>query len=176
MLTKILFVLVLLLLGIGLLASRKPDSFRVERSGLVPQSPDAVYARIVSFPAWKDWSPWEELDPEMQHTYGGMSGAVGSNFAWKGNGKAGAGKMTLTEAEPGRRIAIQLDFEKPFEAHNQVVFTLVPEGAGTRVTWAMSGPSPFISKVFTLFFNMDRAIGADFEKGLAKLAATAKAG
>jgi hypothetical protein len=38
----------------------------------------------------------------------------------------------------------------------------------------MSGPSPFISKLFTLFFNMDKAVGADFERGLAKLAATTK--
>ena len=110
----------------------------------------------------------------MQHTYGGLAGAVGSNFAWKGNGKAGAGKMTLTAVVPGKSATIQLDFEKPFEAHNEVVFTFTPEGDGTRVTWVMSGPSPFISKVFTLFFNMDRAIGADFEKGLAKLAATTK--
>lgn len=174
MILKALFVFLLIIVVLGVVASRKPDSFRVERSGLVPATPDAVYARVISFPAWKEWSPWEELDPNMQHTYGGMDGAIGSNFAWVGNGKAGSGKMTLTEAEPGKRAAIQLDFSKPFEAHNQVVFTFVPEGDGTRVTWTMSGPSPFISKFFTLFFNMDRAIGADFEKGLAKLAATTK--
>jgi hypothetical protein len=67
-----------------------------------------------------------------------------------------------------------LDFTKPFEAHNQILFTLTPEGDGTRVTWTMSGPSPFITKLFTLFFNMDKSVGADFERGLAKLAATTK--
>lgn len=174
MIAKILFVLVIALVVLGLLAARKPDTFRVERSGLVPAPPEAVYARIISFPAWKEWSPWEELDPNMKHTYGGMDGAIGSNFSWVGNGKAGAGKMTLTGAEPSKSVSIQLDFSKPFEAHNQVEFTLVPEGDGTRVTWAMSGPSPFISKVFTLFFNMDKVVGADFEKGIAKMAATTK--
>jgi hypothetical protein len=38
----------------------------------------------------------------------------------------------------------------------------------------MSGPSPFITKLFTLFVNMDKTVGADFERGLAKLAATTK--
>jgi hypothetical protein len=174
MLLKALFVLLLILIALGAVASQKPDSFKVERSGLVPASPAAVFERIVNFPSWKEWSPWEEYDPNMQHTYGGMQGAIGSNFSWVGDGKAGAGKMTLTAVEPGKSATIQLDFTKPFEAHNQILFTLTPEGDGTRVTWTMSGPSPFISKLFTLFINMDKAVGADFERGLAKLAATTK--
>ena len=174
MILKALFVLLLILIALGAVASQKPDTFKVERSGLVPAPPASVYARLISFPAWKEWSPWEEYDPNMKHTYGGMEGAIGSNFAWVGDGKAGAGKMILTAAEPGKSVAIQLDFTKPFEAHNQILFTLAPEGDGTLVTWTMSGPSPFITKFFTLFFNMDKTVGADFERGLAKLAATTK--
>jgi len=37
------------------------------------------------------------------------------------------------------------------------------------VTWVMAGPSPYISKLMGLFFNMDKLIGADFETGLANL-------
>ena len=38
----------------------------------------------------------------------------------------------------------------------------------------MSGDSNFVHKVFGLFMNIDKMIGAEFEKGLASLKATAE--
>jgi hypothetical protein len=72
------------------------------------------------------------------------------------------------------RVTLKLDFVKPFEAHNQVDFTLEPKGGATEVTWAMNGPMPFISKVITLFVDMDHMVGGDFEAGLANLKALAE--
>jgi hypothetical protein len=42
-------------------------------------------------------------------------------------------------------------------------------GDSTNVTWAIHGPSPYMSKVMGIFLNMDRMIGKDFETGLAAL-------
>jgi hypothetical protein len=53
-------------------------------------------------------------------------------------------------------------------------FTLQPKGGTTSVTWAMHGPSPYISKLIGIFFNIDRMIGKDFEAGLANLKAIAE--
>jgi hypothetical protein len=64
---------------------------------------------------------------------------------------------------------MKLDFTSPMEAHNRADFTLVPAGDSTNVTWAMSGPSPYISKVMGTVFSMDRMVGSEFEKGLADL-------
>ena len=58
-------------------------------------------------------------------------------------------------------------FVKPFETHNIVDFTLQPQGDSTNVTWDMHGPNLYIGKVMSLFFNMDRVVGKDFETGLA---------
>jgi hypothetical protein len=58
---------------------------------------------------------------------------------------------------------------KPFEAHNTVDFTLEARGDTTQVTWAIHGPSPFMSKVMGMVLNMDTMIGKDFEAGLADL-------
>ena len=71
-------------------------------------------------------------------------------------------------------MKIKLDFLKPFEAHNTAEFTLEDRGGTTHVTWAMYGPSPFMSKVMGLFFNMDAMIGKDFETGLANLKSAAE--
>jgi hypothetical protein len=38
----------------------------------------------------------------------------------------------------------------------------------------MRGPSPYISKLMGLFFDMDRMIGKDFEAGLANLKTVAE--
>lgn len=37
------------------------------------------------------------------------------------------------------------------------------------MTWSMFGPMPYISKVMSVFFDMDKMIGTDFEVGLANL-------
>jgi hypothetical protein len=82
--------------------------------------------------------------------------------------------MEITETSPSR-IAIRLDFSKPFEGHNVAEFTFEPKGASTNVTWAMHGPSSYLHKIMGLFLNLDRMIGNDFEAGLVNLRTLAEA-
>jgi hypothetical protein len=70
-------------------------------------------------------------------------------------------------------VLIKLDFYKPFEAHNTTEFTIAADGEGSRVTWAMYGPQPFMARLMGIFFSMEKMVGPDFEAGLAKLAAAA---
>ena len=56
------------------------------------------------------------------------------------------------------------------EGSTEVQFTFAPEGAGTKVTWAMQGKKPFIGKIMGLFMDCEKMCGDDFEKGLANLA------
>jgi hypothetical protein len=78
--------------------------------------------------------------------------------------------MEVTDAAPSR-VALDLDFIKPFEAHNKVVFTLTPKGDATEVNWAMQGPVPYMAKIVHVFMDMDGMVGKDFEAGLANLKA-----
>jgi len=50
-----------------------------------------------------------------------------------------------------------------------------PNGDATTVTWSVSGPSPYVTKVMSVFFSMDDIVGKDFEKGLASLKTVAEA-
>ena len=43
------------------------------------------------------------------------------------------------------------------------------------VTWSMEGKNNFLSKAFCLFVNMDKMVGADFDKGLADMKEIAEA-
>jgi hypothetical protein len=82
--------------------------------------------------------------------------------------------MEILESAPSSKITIKLDFIKPFEGHDTTVYTLEPQGDSTKVTWTMSGPMPFVSKVMCVFVSMDSMIGKDFESGLANLKSLAE--
>lgn len=171
----ILGVLVFLVAAVLVAAALQPDSFRIERSISVNASPDKVFSLIDDFHAWGSWSPWEKLDPGLRRTHGGPPSGKGAVYEWEGNPKVGSGRMEILECSRPSRLLIKLDFLKPFEAHNQAEFTLVAEGASTRVTWAMTGPQAFPMKLMGLFMNMDRMVGSDFEKGLASIKQIAEA-
>lgn len=147
----------------------KPNSFRLQRSITIQAPADAIYPLIDDFHNWPLWSPWEKLDTSMQRTYSGETAGAGAVYDWSGTGKAGTGRMAITEAVPSSRLLIALDFFKPFKASNMAEFTLQPQDGGTVVTWAMYGPSPFISKLMSTIFNMETTVGPDFEAGLQSL-------
>jgi hypothetical protein len=159
--------------GILLYAATKPDSFRVQRTVLVNAPADRILPLIADLKAWPQWSPYEKKDPAMKRTYGAVTAGEGATYAWEGDKNVGQGGMEIVESGP-RKIVIKLDFLKPFEAHNIAEFLLEPKGDSTSVTWAMYGPSPFMSKVIGTFMNFDDMIGRDFEKGLADLKAAAE--
>jgi len=62
-------------------------------------------------------------------------------------------------------------------ATNTATFTFAPsaDGRGTKVTWAMDGRHSFAGKAFTLFMNMDKMVGTDFERGLAAIKSASEA-
>jgi uncharacterized protein YndB with AHSA1/START domain len=154
-----------------ILASTKPDTFRVQRSATVAAPPEAIFPHLNDFHRWSAWSPYEHRDPAMKRTFSGPATGTGAVYEWDGNKNVGAGRMEVVEVSPNARLAMNLDMLKPFKAHNKAEFTLVPQGNATVVTWAMHGPAPFLTKVMQVFCSMDRMVGTDFEAGLAKLKA-----
>ena len=172
----ILSLLFVALLGaIVVLASLKPDAFRVTRSATIAAPADAVFAHLVDFHRWNAWSPWAKRDPAAKNSFDGPDSGVGSSFAWAGNSKVGAGKMTIEECIRDESLRIRLEFERPMQAVNRASFELKPEGEATRVTWSMAGKNNFYAKLFSLVVDMDKMIGKDFEEGLGNLKALAEA-
>ena len=169
----ILIVLAVAVAAVLAFAATKPDNFSVQRSASIKAPPEKISGVLSDFRGWQAWSPFEKMDPAMQRNFSGAEKGKGAVYAWSGNGQAGAGRMEITEASASR-VALNLDFTKPMEGHNKVVFTLAPKGDATEVTWAMNGPLPYISKVIQVFCDMDAMIGQYFETGLANLKALAE--
>ena len=172
MLETIAIVAIILVIAIAvvlILASTKPDSFRVQRSLPIKAPPETLFALINDFHRWGNWSPWETRDPAMKRSFSGPSSGTGAVYAWEGNRNVGSGRMEILESSAPSKIVIKLDFFKPFEGHNTAEFTLLPRADATTVDWVMHGPAPFLSKVMQVFMNFDTMIGRDFEQGLANL-------
>ena len=168
MLKKILIAVAAAIAVLAVFIATRPDEYKVARSVTVAAPAAVAYQQVADFHNWEAWSPWAKLDPGMKTEYGGPAAGTGATYHWVGD-KVGEGRMTITGARPGSEIAVKLDFLKPMEETAATTFLFAPDGAGTKVTWAMAGKLGFIGKAMCLVKDMDKMIGPDFEKGLASL-------
>jgi uncharacterized protein YndB with AHSA1/START domain len=163
----VIFLLVAAPFLVMAIAVTQPASYQLQRSISVSAPPAEVYAAIVDFHRWQGWSPWARLDPNQKTTVAGEG--LGAVYTWSGDDRVGAGRMTIIEALPNSKVAIKLEFLRPWESTNETSFLVVPEGAGSRLTWIMKGTHGYLGRAMSIFLNMEKMLGPDFEKGLAAL-------
>src|SRR4051794_1408677 len=132
MATKILVGVAVVLVVLVILVATRASTFGVVRSIAVAAPPEMVFERVNDFRAWRAWSPWEKIDPDMKRTLGGPAAGEGATYAWVGNGQVGSGSMTIMRSERPSRIDIRLDFVKPFKGTNQARWTFEPAADGGR--------------------------------------------
>lgn len=155
------------------------STYSVERTSRIPAAPTVVHDLVADFRQWSRWSPWEDLDPDLQRTYSGAERGTGAVYEWSGNKKAGEGRMEITsDTAPGPgdtpgEVVIDLQFLKPFKSRNVTTFTLTPVGEETDVRWHMRGPRPLLMRLFSFLMDPEKFVGKDFEKGLARMQAAA---
>jgi hypothetical protein len=175
MVLKIALVVAVIVVVLVVVVATRPSEFRIARTASISAPAPAVFAQVNDFRSWAAWNPWATLDPAMQQTYEGALAGAGAIYAWSGNKQVGAGRMTIAESRPSERIGIKMEFLKPFAATSYAEFTFKPEGDQTVVTWSMAGDNNFMAKALHLFMNMDRMIGGQFDKGLARMKSVVEA-
>jgi len=173
MFKRIAIAIVVLIAGVLLYASTRPDNYHVERSVLIKAAPDKIFAYINDFHRWDEWTPYNK-DPAMKKTYSGSASGKGARYAWEGNRDVGQGEITLADSTLPSKLVFDLHMMKPFEGRNVASFSLAAAGDATRVTWSLDDKHNLFLKTLTLFMNMDSMIGKDFEVGLARLKTAAE--
>ena len=150
-------------------------SYTVERSITMKAPAPRVHGLVDDFHQWTKWSPWEDLDPELQRTYSGPDQGVGAHYAWTGNRKAGAGSMEITGSTP-EEIVDAPALPQAVQVHqHRLRFSFDAGRRGyTNVSWRMDGEQTGLMSSSARFMNMDKLVGPDFEKGLARLKAAAE--
>ncbi|BAX81501.1 SRPBCC family protein [Labilibaculum antarcticum] len=164
-------ILLYILLGLGLLVAIihfiAPKTYHVERKIVVSANIDTVFKSLCSLKDQQVWSPWGSKDPDMIVEYNGTDGELGSTSHWIGNKEVGEGEQEITKIEPTSYIETELRFLKPFESTSTGFFAIKRVAEGTEVTWGFKGNNTFPTTLMMVFMNIDKAIGPDFEKGLA---------
>lgn len=165
---KLLAGLVLLLAGVFVIGGLfLPDKTHVERSIDIARPPQQVFDFLNGFARFQEWSPWgPDFDPSQVTTLSGPPSGVGAQLSWTGH-KAGSGSQTILASDPPRQIDIALDFGPQGKAIAH--YTLSAAEVGTRLVWSfdVDAEGRFADRWMGLLF--ERLIGADYEKGLARL-------
>ena len=146
-----------------------PATTHVERSATIDAPAAEVFATLNSFERFNKWSPWFEMDPNAKYTYTGPSSGVGARIAWEGSPAVGSGSQEILESVLDERIVSANDFGG---MKAKATYVLSPERDGTRITWSLDsehGYNPIYRWLGAL--ALDRMVGPDYEKGLAKLKA-----
>ena len=172
-LLTLLGLIVLAALVIALIASQRPDTFRVSRSASIAAPADKLFPLINNLREFDTWNPYSQKDPQMKSSYSGPAHGAGARSDFESK-KAGTGSLEIVQATPPSEVKMRLNMTAPMKADNTVIFTLAPQGNATQATWTMEGPAPFLAKCMGVIFNMDKMVGADFDAGLANLKARAE--
>ena len=138
-----LAIIVAVVLAIVIYLATLDGNFNVRRSREIEASPEAVFAAIVDFKSWPQWSPWLIHEPDTKIVYSDNYQQEGGNYSWDGK-VVGAGKLSHVNIRPPARIEQQIEFTRPFRAVNQVNWEFEDRGERTLVTWEMVGRMPFL--------------------------------
>lgn len=154
---------------IVLLALVAPKNYHVSRSIKINRPKAEVFEYLKSVKNQDNWSPWKSKDPDMKQEFIGEDGTVGFISKWEGNKQVGTGEQEIKNIVEGDRIETELRFFKPWKSQSDAYIKTTDSDGGTEVTWGFSGVNKVPINIMMLFFNMDKAVGKDFEEGLSKL-------
>lgn len=150
-----------------------PRRWSVERSVVIAGPPSRIHPYVSSLKRWSEWSPWtKERDAVARFNLSGPESGVGAGSSWLGP-VVGRGSIVIVEDDPKSGVTLEerLESETP-NATGRLSYAR--EGASTRVTWTDEGTLPSSAGGFYRG-QVERAIGADLERALAKLKATVEA-
>jgi Polyketide cyclase / dehydrase and lipid transport len=145
--------------------------FKLEREVLINKPKQTVFDYLKYLKNHDNFTVWASTDPKMKKEYTGTDGMVGFSSAWESNHKrVGHGKQTITAIKDGEEVAMQIHFLKPWDNVANAYFKIESAGDNqTKVKWGIYNDVKYPMKVMQLFMNMEKMIGKDFDKGLAKL-------
>ena len=145
-----------------LLSACKKD-FAVERTITIDAPSETVWNQVKYFKNWSNWSPWYAKDSTMTMEYTGTDGELESAYSWTSE-ESGSGNITNTGITEGQEIQYHTHFLEPWDSESDGYINLEKTADGnTIVKWGFTGE---IKGIASLFMNMDKMVGPDFEAGL----------
>ena len=165
-----LYIVMAILVIIIVLAVAAPKTYHVERTIEINKPLSEVFNYIKHIKNQDNWSPWKKKDPNMKQEFFGEDGNVGFIAKWVGNKEVGEGEQEIKNIIENSRLESQLRFLKPWKSVSDAFINVKEIDADiTEVTWGFSGNNKVPMNIMMLFFNMEKTVGKDFQKGLDSL-------
>lgn len=169
-----------LILGLGVLvlilsavALGLPAYVTATRSVTINAPEYVIYPYLNNLRRQEEWAPWAVKDENVKMTYSGPPEGNGAKVSWESDvASVGNGSIQIVESDPPKSLTLAADVKG---IQGTSFFDLVPDGAGSKVTWSFgfeSGSSP-IKRWKGLM--LDGYIGEVYEDGLEKLKETVEA-
>lgn len=175
-------IIAIILIGVGLILvmallylASLPGKFTVEESVFIAAPKKKVFAEVINFRSWREWSPWVLHEPTTKITYSRKLKEVGGNYSWDGK-YIGAGTLTHAEIKGEDYIKQNLTFSRPMKSTAVTEWKLKEttkkvgkkEQKGTEVKWILHSSMPFFLRFLTPFIK--KGIALDYRLGLLLLA------
>jgi carbon monoxide dehydrogenase subunit G len=144
-----------------------PSTASVSRSITVAAPPEQVFALVSDLKRFREFSPWADIDPNATYSFEGPDSGVGQTMRWSSaNERVGSGSQTIVELTPPSHAASELDLDGMGKA--LTTWDIAAVGGGTQVTWGFRSE---LNGIAQRWFGpmLDRWVGPDYEKGLARL-------
>jgi hypothetical protein len=71
-----------------------PKDYYVERSIEIEAPALLIFANVADLEAWQTWNPWNEMDPDIEITFGEKTVGTGASYTWVSE-KMGGGESGL---------------------------------------------------------------------------------
>jgi hypothetical protein len=165
-------------IGVGLLiflaafltfiALKSPD-YSISREIRINAPAEQIFPYLNSAKRAAEWGPWMEADPDAKMSYSGPDEGVGSKASWEGGKQLGTGSATITESVPFSKVVTHLEYLEPMNMVQDSEYLIESAVNQSIVTWKVRGQNNFMGRLMCVFMDMDKVVGAMFEKGLANL-------
>jgi hypothetical protein len=147
-----------------------PPKYSVEKSIVVNKTPAQVFGHVANLNHYRDWNPWQKMEPGAKAAISGTPATPGHRFDWEGK-KIGTGSLTIKSLNAPDSVNIDLEFIKPWKSKAEDNWTFEDQKNGTtKVTWHNHGPLPY--PMARLMGPMvTKNLNQQFEQGLKDLKA-----
>ncbi|SIQ52075.1 Polyketide cyclase / dehydrase and lipid transport [Chryseobacterium sp. RU37D] len=144
---------------------------KYEKSISINAPVEKVWQNTNTLKAIDQWSPWNDLDPNMKKNWTGTTGQTGEKMCWESKKEeAGKGCQEVKKIDQAnKRIDTKIVFLTPYESEANAYVSVVPEGNGSKTTWGFTSTIPYPFTIMKFFMNMEEAIGKDYQEGLTRL-------
>ncbi len=153
----VIYILAALFASLFLIAAIMPGKYSIQKTITINAPQQNVFGKVADFNNYRDWNPWQKMEPDAKSTISGTASTKGHRYEWDGK-KIGAGSLTVNELKGTDAIHIDLEFLRPWKAKANDDWKFEKAGEGqTKVTWSNDGP---------LAYPMGRLMGPMISKNL----------